>query len=272
MIIDTGAVDSSVTFTNYIDDYVLARNNDNNIDYLVLSHSDNDHTGGALRLLKNYNIDTIYIPNVDGDANNYLDAKAYWTTNNYNTIYHSEEIIITGKDYKIEFFGPLSEDNTNDNCPIIKLSYLQYDFLFTGDISTEIESEFVSVYGDELDCDVLKVAHHGSKYSSSMEFLRIVTPKISVISCGKNSYGHPTDIALKNLNSVNSKILRTDLDGNILISANDLGMFYVTDDYMITNIIDYNVYLLVIDVLLLVELVIVIVKYKKTNNYSIHIK
>lgn len=266
MLIDMGTVEHSVTFTNYIDDYVLSRNHDKVLDYVVLTHADNDHTGGALRILQNYSIGTLYIPNIDGEASEYYNAKDYWESKSINTQYHTDGTVIKNNDYKIEFFGPLSEDNTNDNCPIIKISYLGYSFLFTGDISSEVEEEFITTYGNILDCDVLKVAHHGSKYSTSINFLNTVTPSYAVISCGVNSYGHPTDTVLNNLDAVDSSVLRTDLDGNIAFVVNDYGLNYLTNEYLITNIVDYRVYLFVLDLVLIGNLIIVIIKHKNKDK------
>lgn len=265
VIIDTGTPDKSVTFTNYLDDYVLSRDKDNKLDYVILTHADNDHAGGLLRVLQNYTIDKLFIPNIDGNSTEYLSAKEYWETNKINTEYHTHGIIIENKGYKIEFFGPLSENTTNENSPIIKLSFEGYSFLFTGDISTDVELECIKEYGNFLDCDVLKVAHHGSKYSSSMSFIETVTPKVSVISCGPNDYGHPTDTAINNILSVGSKVLRTDLDGNIAFVVNDYGLNYLTTNYIITDILDYRVYLCVIDIALIVYIVAVIIKYKKAQ-------
>jgi competence protein ComEC len=92
--------------------------------------------------------------------------------------------------------------------------------LFTADISTEIE-KILSKTAD-IKADILKVGHHGSKYSSSLDFLRVVSPKIAVIEVGKNSYGHPTIEALKRLVEIGSRIFRTDKDGIVKI-INDNG-------------------------------------------------
>ena len=88
-------------------------------------------------------------------------------------------------------------------------------FLLMGDAPVEIEENIMSEYKD-LDCDYLKVGHHGSDTSSSLEFLKYVSPKEAIISCGvDNMYGHPSDKVLQNLNTLKIKVRRTDLEGTI---------------------------------------------------------
>jgi competence protein ComEC len=91
--------------------------------------------------------------------------------------------------------------------------------LFTGDIGAETENYLMQKY--DLDIDVLKVAHHGSKFSSSAEFLKKLSPKLAIIEVGKNSYGHPTPEVLNRLASVGAQIFRTDQDGMIKLVINN---------------------------------------------------
>jgi beta-lactamase superfamily II metal-dependent hydrolase len=109
------------------------------------------------------------------------------------------------------------------------LEYGSFSFLFTGDISNKTESKLVSS-GVDLSCDVLKVAHHGSKSSSSPEFLKATGAKYSVICVGQNSYGHPTSSALNNLASAGMVIYRTDKDGNVEFSTNGSEMTLPKND------------------------------------------
>ena len=84
-----------------------------------------------------------------------------------------------------------------------------------GDAPSEIEKEIIKKY-KKLDCDILKVGHHGSDTSSSLEFLKAVTPEEAIISCGvNNSYGHPSEEVVNRLNDLDIKIRRTDLEGTI---------------------------------------------------------
>ena len=109
-------------------------------------------------------------------------------------------------------------DNENDNSNVIYFEYLKYKFLFMGDASSNVEDYIISKY-NLSDITFFKVGHHGSKTSSSKDFIDCITPKISLISLGRgNIYGHPNEEVLENLN--NSKIYRTDLDGSINIKIN----------------------------------------------------
>lgn len=101
----------------------------------------------------------------------------------------------------------------NDDSMVLKFTTGDACALFTADIGFTAEKQLLAQYGDQLDCEVLKVAHHGSKTSSLTEFLKQVSPVVSVIEVGKNSYGHPTKEALARLAEVGSKIFRTDQDG-----------------------------------------------------------
>ncbi len=119
-----------------------------------------------------------------------------------------------------EVFAPLQQyDDLNNMSDVIRLDYGETSFLFDGDASIESEKDMLKS-GYDLDADVLKAGHHGSKYSSSAEFLRAVSPELVVISCGKdNSYGHPHEDTLKNIESVGAQVLRTDLAGTIVIGS-----------------------------------------------------
>lgn len=263
-VVDTGLEKSSSTLVEYIRNKVLNNSKDDDIDYLFLSHSDSDHIGGALNILKNFDVKTIYMPTVGSESSTYKNLTDYISENNYNTITNADGTMI-GTDYTIKFYGPFLEfEDTNDSSPIIKLTYNEVDFLFTGDMGAEAELKAVEKYGNELDCEILKVAHHGSKYSTCDEFLNIATPDYSVISCGYNTYGHPTDEVLNKLTNIGSEIYRTDNDGNILIKVENEDLSIIIGSYTVTSLpIDYKIFVIVIDVVLLVNLIIVIVKEPK---------
>ena len=106
-------------------------------------------------------------------------------------------------------------DNENDNSSVIYTKIDNYKFLFMGDAGVEVEEDLIQKYNLN-DIDVLKVGHHGSKTSSSKNFINEINPRYSIISVGKNNrYGHPNKDLLDNLN--NSKIYRTNIDGSIML-------------------------------------------------------
>lgn len=264
MLIDTGPQNTAVTLTNYLNEKVLNTSRDDVIDYLILTHADSDHIGGALRVLQNFDVENIYMPAFESDGLQFNSLISYVEENNYNVIENLEEIECS-REYSIEVFGPFEYTTSNDSCPIIKVSYIDASFLFTGDISSSIEEELILNFGDEIDCDVLKVAHHGSKYSTSLEFLEMVTPQYAVISCGRNSYGHPTDVVINNIYDVGATLLRTDQQGNILfVEGEDYDLVELNGDYMINDfILDYRIIIFVIDVIIFVYLIILIIKKPK---------
>ena len=265
MLIDTGTEEKSVTYTNYIKDNVISNSQTKKLDYLVLTHADNDHIGGALRLLNEFEIGTVYLPYLSDDTETYIQLKNYITENcNFKYITNNLDIKDTG--CKLSTFGPLDMEEENDTCPVIKLEYKNKSLLFTGDVSTKAESILINEYGEALDCDILKVAHHGSNESTSQEFLNFATPKYAVISVGDNSYGHPTQEVLNKLEDSDIETLRTDKDGNILFAiSNNYEVKYICDNFYITNLtLDYRCFVLVLEFALMVAVAIII--FKKTNK------
>jgi len=120
-------------------------------------------------------------------------------------------------DNKLYFLNNGNYDNENDNSSVIYTKLNNHKFLFMGDAGVEVEEDLIEKYNLH-DIDVLKVGHHGSKTSSSNNFINEINPKYSIISVGKNNrYGHPNDSVLENLN--NSKIYRTDQDGSIMFKV-----------------------------------------------------
>ncbi len=138
--------------------------------------------------------------------------------------------------YSVDFLAPINLENinyedANDYSPFIKISYCDYDMMFTGDAEAEAERDFINYYSQSedykkyVDVELLKVSHHGSGTSSTDDFLKLVKPEIAVISCGEgNSYFHPHQEVLDRLVENNCNILyRTDNDGDIVITIDASG-------------------------------------------------
>ena len=120
---------------------------------------------------------------------------------------------------KSEGFGSAGND-VNDTSIVGKLIFNNFSFLLMGDATYRIENQLLA-YGENLKSDILKVGHHGSKYSSFLSFLKMVSPEAAVIEVGaKNRYGHPSEATLSRLKMVNANIFRTDLNGDIEIISN----------------------------------------------------
>ncbi|MFA5086671.1 MAG: MBL fold metallo-hydrolase, partial [Candidatus Paceibacterota bacterium] len=129
------------------------------------------------------------------------------------------EVIYPEESIKGDFFK-----DSNDTSVVLRLSYGDSSFLFPGDISSKAEKELSGI-----DSDILKAPHHGSKYSTSSEFLEKVTPLLAVIQVGKNSYGHPTPEVLTRLDNSGIKVLRNDLDGDIKIVSDGIDYKIITN-------------------------------------------
>jgi competence protein ComEC len=117
--------------------------------------------------------------------------------------------------------GQNMDKSSNEVCVVAKLIYGKNSFLFTGDIGFDTENKIKN-----LESDVLKVSHHGSKYSTSELFLQNVKPEFAVIEVGKNSYGHPTPEVLQRLEKFGIKTLRTDENKNIVFSSDGENIYY----------------------------------------------
>ena len=174
-------------------------------------HGDFDHMGDVFNVIDNFKIDKVFFNcgefnELENELIKVLDKKRI---NYYACV---SELNIDNN--KLYFLQTRDYGNENDNSNVIYTEFDGYKFLFMGDASTTTEKEILDKYYLS-DIDVLKIGHHGSRTSSSIEFINEINPKYSIISVGENNrYGHPNREVLKNL--VNSKIYRTDEDGSIM--------------------------------------------------------
>ena len=210
ILIDTGGTYNYNLTNNILIPYFKSRGI-KKIDYLIASHGDFDHMGEAINLVNNIKIEKVIF---NCGPYNDLESELIKVLDKKHIKYYSciKELNIDNN--KLYFLQTKEYDNENDNSNVIYTELNGYKFMFMGDASSTTEKEIISKY-NLPDIDVLKVGHHGSKTSSSKEFIDEIEPKYSVISVGKNNrYGHPSKEVLDNLN--NSKIYRTDEDGSIM--------------------------------------------------------
>ena len=212
ILIDTGGV------KNYIDNTINERVGENivsylnslginKIDYLILSHGDFDHIGNFYIIQNKINIKNVVFN--CGEFND-LEKDIIKNINSYCSCIDS--INLNG--YVFSFLNTKKFNNENDNSSVIYTEFAGYKFMFMGDAGVEKEKDILDKY-NLSNVDVLKIGHHGSKTSSSKEFIDKINPNYSIISVGKNNrYGHPNKEVLNNLS--NSKIYRTDQDGSIM--------------------------------------------------------
>ena len=187
------------------------------IHYAVLTHGDYDHMGEAINLVNNFKVEKVIF---NCGPYNDLEKELIKVLDEKKIKYYSciKELNINNN--KLYFLQTKVYDNENDNSNVIYTELNDYKFMFMGDASVITEKEIMSKY-NLPEIDVLKVGHHGSKTSSSIEFINDINPKYSIISAGKNNrYGHPNKEVLNILDK--SKIYRTDIDGSI--------MFKITND------------------------------------------
>jgi len=181
------------------------------LDVLVLSHGDYDHLGEAKNLVENFNVEKVIFN--CGEFNE-LEQELIEVLDKKKIPYYSCVKELNIDDNKLYFLNNKDYGNENDNSSVIYTELNNYKFLFMGDAGVEVEEDLIQKYNLK-NIDVLKVGHHGSKTSSSKNFINAIEPKCSLVSVGKNNrYGHPNDNVLENLED--SKIYRTDQDGSIM--------------------------------------------------------
>lgn len=193
----------------------------NRLDCVFVSHPDGDHIIGILELLDYIKINQIFI--ADTDAKNDLLETLEMKASKYNIPINKlskGNIVKVDDSISFECIYPtkdilIDSDDYNNNSLVLYMDYNNSKFLFTGDIEKEAEDRIIKDY-KKLDTDILKVAHHGSKTSSTQNFVDMVQPKVAVISSGKNNYyGHPHKEVLDRYKNIN--IYNTADDGAILI-------------------------------------------------------
>lgn len=181
------------------------------INYLVLTHGDYDHMGEAVNLVNGFKVEQVVFN--CGEFND-LEKELIKVLNQKKIKYYSCVKELNIDNNKLYFLQTKKYDNENDNSNVIYTELNGYKFVFMGDAGVDKEKDILDKY-NLSNVDVLKVGHHGSKTSSSKEFIDEINPKYGIISVGKNNrYGHPNKEVLNNLE--NSKIYRTDQDGSIM--------------------------------------------------------
>lgn len=202
---------------------------DRTIDLIILTHPEVDHLRGLLEVLKKYKIENILWTGVKKETPEFKEWERLIEKEGakIKIAKAGQKVFCENCDWKIEILYPFENlegiemEKSNDSSIVSKLIFEKISFLFTGDISKNVEEIFL--YSSELEkisSNVLKVAHHGSKTSSSEKFIEKVSPQIAVISVGKeNKYGHPHKEVLEILKKHGIKVLRTDEMGDIKITT-----------------------------------------------------
>lgn len=180
----------------------------NKIDYVMISHFDSDHCNGLIEVIEKINVKNIIISRQSEESEEYKNILNIIKQKNIKVrIVKEKDKIFIEKDLYMEILNPaekLEFQDLNNNSIVAKLIYINFSMLFTGDIE-KVEENLADKYKNNLKSTVLKVSHHGSKTSSSEEFLKYVKPRIALIGVGKdNKFGHPNQTTIEKLENVRS--------------------------------------------------------------------
>ena len=211
----------------------LEEKNIDDFEIIIATHPHEDHIGGMTLVLEKYDVENFYMPKVTNTtktfenmmkavSNEGLKAKVIKEGTSFNL----------GEGVKFIAYSPMKDsyDDFNDYSPIMKLTYGNNSFIFTGDAEKIVEAEVVKKYSNELNADVIKFGHHGSSTSSTKEFIQAISPKYGIISCGvDNSYGHPHREILDIINSMGIEAYRTDTQGQITLTSDGNTISFKTE-------------------------------------------
>lgn len=213
MLIDAGNNEDGEKLVNYFKSLGIEE-----FTYVFATHPHEDHIGGMDDIINNFKIDNYYMSNKLSTTKTFMDVLDALDGRNlkYTVPNKGDTLKLGDANIKVIYPGD-DKSNINDSSIVLKITYGKNSFLLTGDVTSNVERK---IYNEDIKSDVLKVAHHGSSYSSTDVFLDRVKPYYAVISVGKNNiYNHPSNKTLEKLNKRNIKVYRTDLDGTITFTS-----------------------------------------------------
>lgn len=222
ILIDSGTENQSEKVIKY-----LNKNNIKKIDLLIGTHSDSDHIGSMDKIIKNFKIENFTMPNYFDKNNDFMEIINICRKKNLNILKaHKNMSFKFDNQISIKFLNPDNDESNSNNSSIVSLlTFKNNSFLFLGDIDSKEELQLLNKYPN-LKTDLLKIAHHGSKNSFNDYFYNYIQFKIALISCGyNNKYNHPHKIVLNSLKSLNKYILRTDLQGDIVLKSDGFKIY-----------------------------------------------
>lgn len=222
MLIDTADDTKGTAIQSYLQNHGIAK-----LDYLVLTHPDSDHIGGAPVIITKFEIDNVFVSNYKKDDITYeklIQALEYKYLEYLTPAVGSQYQLGTAT---ITILAPCkSYDNPNDSSIALMIQNGDNKFLFTGDATESAEADILKSNPD-VSADVYKAGHHGSKNSTSEEFFKAVNPKYAVVSCAEgNSFGHPHAQTLNTLRMHDVKVYRTDEEGTIIAISDGMSITF----------------------------------------------
>lgn len=225
ILIDAGSPKAGPKVVDYLEKLQIKR-----LDLIIATHPDIDHIGGLSHVMKSFKVNEI------------IDSGKFYTTKTYfkymNQIKQNQIPLTTARkgeyihidpSLKIKVLNTYERGkNNNQSSIVLKITYDDIDFLLMADVEKEQEKELQKAY--HLEADIVKIAHHGSRTSSSLAFLQEVNPKIALITYSrKNKYGHPVQRVIENLNHTNAFIYSTAVFGDIVIQTDGKNFFVIPE-------------------------------------------
>ncbi|MHC1721554.1 MAG: ComEC/Rec2 family competence protein [Clostridiaceae bacterium] len=218
LLIDAGPEANADSLIAYLKKQKVKR-----LDYILATHPHEDHIGAMAAVINRFQVESFYAPKVVGDTRFFFSMAGALKNRNMKINVAKEGVALDlGDNAECILLSPCSESysSMNDYSPVISLIYGNTSFLFMGDAEEYSENEILN-HNSRLECDVLKIGHHGSTTSSSRPFLEAASPSIAIISVGKrNDFGHPGKAVLNLLKGMDIQIYRTDIDGTVIIESN----------------------------------------------------
>ncbi|MBR6821450.1 MAG: MBL fold metallo-hydrolase [Bacilli bacterium] len=214
MLIDAGNNEDGPLLVKYIKEEL----NISKLDYVVGTHPHEDHIGGLDDIINNIEVQEVYLPEAMTTTKTFEDVLDSIANNNLEiTVPTIGETFALGEATLEVIYTGTGEKDLNEASIILKMTFGKYKYLFTGDTTEEVEK---TILEKDINIDILKVAHHGSKYSSCEQFLSLATPEYAIISAGEgNSYGHPEQETLDRLKKHTNKIYVTKDLGTIVLTS-----------------------------------------------------
>lgn len=218
VLIDTGESGNEEKISSFIHNKGYSA-----IDYFIMTHPHADHIGSSAAIIKEFDIKNIYMPKKSHTSKTFENMLDAVSEKGYSLKTAKAGVSLLKDDsLSMEFLAPVSEnyDDLNNYSAVLRIKFKNNAFLFMGDAEKLSENEILNAYPQDLKADVIKIGHHGSSTSSGEEFIKSVSPKFAVISCGRNnSYSHPHSETISLLNKMGINIYRTDESGTITVTS-----------------------------------------------------
>lgn len=226
LLYDGGGARTSSFVVSYLKEQGIT-----DLDYIVVSHYDDDHLNGIVGALHVFGCGAVLAPDYTADTDIYASYLSAVQENGTAVIHPEKGEVYTLGGASIEIAGPSSCSSASENnrCISVLIDYCGFRSLICGDLEAEGEEDLVDSNAD-LTCDLYVVNHHGSASSSTYYFLNHVLPSCALLSCGqKNPYGHPAAEVMERLQSMNCELYRTDRQGTIVACSDGSSVWFNTE-------------------------------------------